>query len=429
MIDTGYKMFGLGDAVVVGYDISNEYAQISYLENGKEPGKTISLVPGTEQYNIPLCLFKRKEVNQWFVGKEAVNFNTMEEGDMVWNLWELALNGELVQVGDEEFNPISLLALYIKRSLVLLNAEVKKESIKGMMFTVPVLTKRSLEVLEAVTASIDWKNVEISFQGREESIYYYVAHQPTELWNNDVMVYDYNGIEMNCFHFHVNKMTKPRVAFVDRKDINIGKLTDEELDDRFLNLVSETMDGCIVSLVYLLGDGFNGEWLKNSIKEVCRNRRAFKGNNLYSRGAAYAMYEKLSSRLETRSMIFLGQDKLRANVGMDVYRKGEESYLALLDGGENWFDSKKVVDIILDEGNSFVIKITPLDGRNVRFVEIVLDGLAEHEPKAVRIRLEVMMESEDILRVNAEDMGFGDFNPASERLFTKQISLGLDKNI
>ena len=79
--------------------------------------------------------------------------------------------------------------------------------------------------------------------------------------------------------------------------------------------------------------------------------------------------------------------------------------------------------MILDKGNSFVLTITPLDGRNVRNVEIILDGLQEHEPKALRIRLELVMESETELRVNVTDLGFGDFLKATNQLFTQKIDL------
>ena len=122
-------------------------------------------------------------------------------------------------------------------------------------------------------------------------------------------------------------------------------------------------------------------------------------------------------------IIFLGKDKLIANVGMEVQSGDGVKYLALLDGGENWFDSKTTVDVIPDKGNSFVLTITPLDGRNVRTVEIILDGLQEHEPKALRIRLELVMESETELRVNVTDLGFGDFLKATNQLFTQKIDL------
>ncbi|MBQ0028751.1 MAG: hypothetical protein KBS96_09140 [Lachnospiraceae bacterium] len=425
-------MFGNNGSVVVGYDLSNEYAQISYTENGAEPGKTISLTPGTEQYNIPVCLFKRSEVNQWFVGQEAVNYSEVEEGEMVGELWERALVGDNVSVVGEEFDPLALLALYIRRSLVLLTSEVKKERIKGIMFTVPNLTKRALEVLEIVTDTLEIGDAQICFQGREESIYYYIAHQPADLWQHDVEVYDYNENGITAFRFHRNKMTKPLVAFVDRKEYeavggyNGSEAEAEVMDNRFSDVVKDSLAGHIVSCAYLLGTGFEGDWCKDSLRELCRNRRAFRGNNLYSRGACYAMQDNLTTKLDKRNMIFLGKGKLRANVGMNVMRGREESYLALLDGGENWFDSKKTVDFLLGEGNSFVITITPLDGKNVRNVEVVLDGLGDHEPGTVRIQLEVLMESEDTIRINATDMGFGAFRMATHQLFTQKIQIKTD---
>ena len=57
-------MFGLGEAVVIGYDLSNEYAQISYMSKSDDMARTLSLNKGSEDYNIPACLFKRGEVNQ-----------------------------------------------------------------------------------------------------------------------------------------------------------------------------------------------------------------------------------------------------------------------------------------------------------------------------------------------------------------------------
>ncbi len=422
-------MFGIGDFVVAGYDLSNEYAQISYCENGEKPGKTISLIKGQEQYNIPVCLFKRNEVNQWFVGQDAVNFAAVEEGEMIWQLWERALIGEPVSIGGEDFDPIALLSLYVKRSLGLLFSEIKKERLKGIMFTVPELTMRALEVMEEISANIDLGNIPIGLQGREESIYYYILYQDRALWNYDVLVYDFNRSNLLSYRFHVNKMTKPKVAFVNGERYDVAGLTESSLDMRFEEIVKENTRGHIISLAYLLGGGFDGDWANASLKELCRNRRAFKGNNLYSRGACYSMLEKLSKKSVAKDLIFLGKDKLRANIGLNVIKNGEENYLALLDGGESWFESKKTVDLILDEGNSFVLILTPLDGRNVRNVEIVLEGLNERERKTTRIRLELIMESEDSLRVNATDLGFGEFVPATDRIFTKQISLNTNEVI
>lgn len=417
-------MFGLGESVVVGYDLSSEYAQISYMGPFFDMPKTISIKEGAEQLNIPVCLFKRLEVNQWFYGEDAVNYSKMEEGELVDNLWERALVGDAVEVVDEDFDPISLLVLYIKRSLSLLLNEVKKDSIAGIMFTVPNLTKRAIEVLEVAVSMLDLGKTVVGFQGREESIYYYITHQPEELRKYEVMVYDFSGDYMRSFRYHENKNTKPIVSFVDKQDHNELTLSDGDKDSSFASIVEETIGTKLVNCAYLIGDGFNGDWCNESLRVLCQHRRAFRGNNLYSRGACYAMKERLNDGKNTnRSRIFLGVDKLKSNIGMKVMRKNEESYLAILDGGTNWFEAKKEYELIIDKGNSFTITITPLDGRNVRDVEIILDGLNERESRTTRIRLETVMESDSMLRVNVTDLGFGDIYAASNQMFTKEISL------
>lgn len=417
-------MFEFNKSVIVGYDLSNEYSQISYYTAGDDIAKTVSIKEGEEEYCIPLCLFKRSEVNQWFVGADAVRYSQADEGELIWQLWDRALIGEPVTVAGEQFDPISLLTLYVRRTLNILTNIVSKNSIAGIMFTVPGLTKRAIEVLTKVSSALDYKSARIGFLGREESIFYFVINQPRELWGHDVAVYDYSGKELACYTFRLNRITRPVVSFVEKQEFFPGDLSDREKDDAFLNVVHQTVDGRVVSCAYLLGDGFTGEWCNDSLRELCRNRRSFRGNNLYSRGACYAMQDRLKGiGNENKSIIFLGKDKLKANIGMDVIRGRENSYLALLDGGENWFDSKKKTEVILNEGNSFSVKITPLDGRNVRNVNIVLDGLNEHEPKSVRLKIEAVMESEDVLRINVTDLGFGEFFEGSNRLFTRTISL------
>ncbi|MBP9995947.1 MAG: hypothetical protein KBT19_01570 [Lachnospiraceae bacterium] len=418
-------MLGRSTGIAVGYDLSNKYAQISYISSSDDSGKTVSNIPGSEEYNMPLCLFKRSEVNQWFVGRETVGYSTTEEGAIVDRLWERALLGEDVTVAEDTFDPIALLGLYVKRSMAYLYAEVDKKDIKGIMFTVPSLTKRAIEVLEMISTSFVDAGISVGFQGRDESIFYYTIKQPQELWQYDTFVFDYEDGVINTYRFNINKRTKPYVAFVDNVDeTNLSaELSYDELDNTFLDIVRNTTDGHIVTCAYLLGEGFSGDWCKESLRELCRNRRAFRGNNLYSRGACYAMQERLQREDGSRNIVFLGKDKLRANVGMNVIRCREQSYLALLNGGDNWFDSRVSKEMILDKGNSVNLVITPLDGRNVKEVTVVLEGLAEREPMATRIRVETIMESQSTLRINVTDLGFGEFYPATNQVFTKQIQL------
>ena len=53
-------------------------------------------------------------------------------------------------------------------------------------------------------------------------------------------------------------------------------------------ILKDCFRGHIVSSVYLTGDGFDGDWMKQSVAFLCQGRRAFVGKNLYSKGACYA---------------------------------------------------------------------------------------------------------------------------------------------
>ncbi len=415
------NMFGFLERFVVGYDLSTEYAQISYMQMQDNMPVTVTLTDGKEDFCVPTCLFKRKEVNQWFYGREAQNYSIAEEGTMIDNLWEHALVGDKLRIEDDEFDHVALLTLFVKRSLALLR-NVPKDKISGIMFSVPDLTKRSIEVLETVCSMLGLNGAGTFFEGRDESVFYYVIHQQKELWKQDVLVYDFSGRNLRGYRFSVNRNSKPQVSVVDERIHSVIR-DDINKDGEFLEIINEDTQNGVVSGAFLIGSGFEEDWCHDSLKELCRGRRVFRGNNLYSKGACYAAREKLVDSDMNQSLIFLGKDKLRANIGMKVMKAGSESYFAILDGGESWYDAKKEFDIIIDKGNSFEIIVTPLDAKNVREIEIVLDGLTQRETKTTRLHMKVFMESENVLRVCATDMGFGEFFPTTYQLFTKQIQI------
>lgn len=412
-----------GDKMIIGYDLSYRYAQISYCRISSDEPQTYAPADKAKQFNIPLCLFKRNNMNQWFLGREALAVKGQEEGQFVDNLFLQAMQQEEVVLGEETFETIVLLALFIKRSLYLPGKECRLEKVDGIMFTLPVLTEKTVALMQQLIVLLNLPECRISFQSREESIYHYVTRQPKELWREDVLLYDSNGEEVIAYRFKLNKNTRPVVAFVEEK--NLGRLYgyDEQKDGLFMEMVRESAavsDAC----VFLLGEGFHGEWCQDSLRLICHNRRVFKGNDLYSKGACFGMREMLADKKQAQ-MIFLSKDKLRTNVGMQVMRGTEESYLAILDGGVNWYDSRKEWDVILTTGNELVFCMTPLDGRNSRNVEVVLDELPKRRDKMTRLHLQAVMKSSTLMEVEITDMGFGDFAQATNMHFVQQIELDI----
>lgn len=423
-------------SVLVGYDLGNNYSQISYCVYGEDTVESVATVIGTKQYHIPTVLCKRKGAGQWLYGKDALKNSSEEEGILVTDLIELARKGEMITIEEESFDPIALLTLFIKRSLALLNFIVPAENIAALMFTVENLDDRMVEVLAKAAVNLNLKTSHIYFQSHTESFYYFVLHQPEELWNYQVLACEHNGMRLKTYRMERNKKTTPIVVLIEEKIYGSlllpGEEEEEEIkadsyalaDEMFLKILEEACADRIVSSAYLLGDGFRDGWAKKSLQFLCRNRRAFQGNNLFCKGACYGLLEKIEPSQAGNEHIFLGPDKLKSNIGMNVMRRGKESYYALLDAGENWYEVHKECEFLLPgEENHVSFLITPLTGRQAVIREIRLEEAPVRENAFSRYALEVRMSSPECVELTVTDLGFGELFPACKKVWTKQITI------
>lgn len=418
--------------IAVGYDLGTDFAQISYCGLEDTEPETVSAVTGTEQYNIPAVLCKRSGVGQWYYGKEAIKFAREENGILVEDLLTLAERGEEVMVEGEAFDPVALLTLFVKRSLSLLNIRVSLSQIDAFMFTVEELTPRIVDVLGKMAAGLQLKVQQICFQSHRESFYAYTLHQSRELWKNDVMIFEYNK-HLKSLCLECNSRTTPKVVFIEQLDYpemerRVWKEDEtqrqqqmEELDHLFLDLAGKTLDGRNVSTIFLLGDGFKEGWAKESLKLLCRNRRVFQGNNLYSKGACHGMLERISPSAVGKEHVYLGIDKLKSNIGLKALRRGEDSYYAILDAGTNWYEAVSEFDVILESGNELDLVITPLTGGNVTGRTITLEGLPQRPKRTTRLNIRIEMTAVDRAAVTIEDKGFGELIPSSGKAWTQTI--------
>lgn len=421
--------------VVVGYDLGNVTSQISYSYLGEEEPETLSTIAGLEQFNFPTILCKRREVNQWFYGKEAIKSAGEGEGTVLTNLLTLAKQGESITVENMDFAAEDLLVLFVKRSLALLSMVCSQEQVASFVITVDELNPRMLELLQKVAEELPFDASVVSFQAREESFFSYMIQQPEELWLHQVMVLDASEDVLKVFRLEMNRRCTPVVAFIEKNEypeIDFGKqpktkMALENFRSSMDGQILEIAKGCfrdrMITSVYLIGDAFAGEWCMETLRFLCRGRRVFQGNNMYSKGACYWAKEKEQQTELGKGHVFLGNDKVKANIGMKVIRDGVERYFAILDAGQNWYECKKEFDLILERGRELSFLITPLNGKEPRIAEITLDGLPDRPAKATRIRVDIICVSESQIRIHIEDMGFGEMYEASGLDWTEEFEI------
>lgn len=418
--------------MAIGMDISRDYLQISYLYLNEE--KPVTLRPGEqEEYNIPMCLAKRHEMNQWAFGMEAQKCAAQGKGTLIEDLYALAKDKKTVTVEDKEISGEELFLLYIKKCYSLLQFIISGNEAVSLMITVESLKDVSVELLNKVKERLPMDESRIFFGDRQECLYYYVLNQPEELWHYQVAVFDFTGDMLKSYTFSRNINTTPIVALVEREDYDMIKsrkeFRDEEekkeyekkLDLQFLEQLTAYVDGKLLSSVFFIGEGFRGAWYENSLRFLCKSRRVFEGNNLYSKGACFGARERVQKTRTGSAHIFLGDEKLKINLGILAKQEGNTAYYPLLNGGDNWYEAECAVDFMIKGGAYLAFLVTPLEGGMKKEVPVYLDDFEKMSRKGSRISLRLSMKGPAVIHVCVEDKGFGDFRPASGMGFEQEF--------
>ena len=245
----------------LGMDISEKYTMISiYQQHMKEP-QTISTIMGSESYQIPTALAKKKGVGQWFFGREAKVRVKSGEALGVEDLLDKARTGEEVFLEHEKYAASDLLAIFLKRVLSLAGSAQAMMPLTKLVICLDKVSVEYMELFSAIMVKLGIETDKLLLIDRRESFYYYALSQGPETFLHDVVMFDYTESDMVSCRLRRNMHTTPQVINLDQK--NHGKLLDQK-DGEFQKIAQDVIDGQVVSAVYLIGDGFDGDWMKAS---------------------------------------------------------------------------------------------------------------------------------------------------------------------
>lgn len=410
--------------VVIGYDINEYYAQISYAVEGAEP-ETMQFPTRREDGNIEMALCKRTGVNQWFCGKEAVKKGVAGDGTLVEHLWKLLGEQKTVVIEKQEYSVVRLCNLFLGRTLgwaIQRLEEMFEEpvEIRAMVLTAEPWEDCHRDVAKELTEGLLVPQERIFMQGHEDSLFSFLVCQPQRLLGYETAVFDLTGEQLVTYRVEMNHKTRPIVTTMQKEYVpgmikkkHYPSITEHdrrlaELDSQMKLYFEEFSRGRIVTALYLIGEGFRGEWYPESLKLFCRNRKVFAGNNLYGKGACLSAAERVWQSGESGSYLFLGKDMLRYNVGISMWKNEQEEYIPLLDAGTNWYDAKAEITFLMEDAEAIELLVTPIDGSG-KYTEVLeLPELPRRPWRSYRMSLTAEMQSDRGMFVCVRDEGFGE---------------------
>lgn len=417
------------DRYVIGYDLSSDYVQMSFCRiDGNNP-ETFSTSKEQEKYNVPLVLCRKRSTGQWLIGDAAIECSDEGDGSLVADFLEPAISGGTVTIDREEYHAKDLLALFIKRTLGMLPVMETPEKIANITIALRNADVQTIRMLQEAVSVLKVDAERISFTGYEECVFFYMLYQNAELQNHQILVFDAGDDNLWSYRLERNHFTSPSIAMVEAKEYPDFKVKDPrylsktEKDNKLLQIATEICENRVFSGVFLIGEGFYEDWCNASLRFLCRNRRVFKGNNLFSKGACLAAREKANPSGYEKNIRYFGMDRLRCNIGVQAYKSGKEINIPLVEAGAHWYEAQAKVEVILHESDVLPVTVEYVNSRQAAVADFELKGLPVSTNRMTRIELSIKMTSETRVVLHAVDLGFGELYPTSGKEWTEEMDL------
>lgn len=411
---------GENPKVYVGYEMGKEYCQICLCspETGPEP-VSIATTPGGEKIRIPFVLAKRKGIEQWYYGEEAVKKVELQEALEVEQLYEKAVRKETLSLEDREYQAELLFQMYVKKTLGLLISYVPLEKISHCTFCVEQLEKEAVALWKTIFEALPIPKENCNIISYPEGFAYYVASQEEKIWERGVVLFEYDGEELTVKKLQIMKRTIPYLIQVAEQE----KVHFEQNDEVFFQFLKQLFCDVKAGTVYLVGDGFQEIWYNESLKLLCQGRRVFKGQNLYGLGAV--QYAGIKLRERKRTGVYLGEDQIKVNFFLKAIDRGREVDYEFLSAELHWYEAEKQLEVISGEENEVVIYARGLDCKCEEAIKVSLKDFPVREERATRLGIKMYFKDRQIGVIEVRDLGFGEIYPSSGRVWTEGFDLQL----
>lgn len=344
--------------MIAGIELGKKYAQISVKTELMTEPESITTIVGSEQYRIPV---------------EADLENKAEMQEFFRKLWKMIL-------------PYS-----------------DKEPLEYLMFCLEDCSEELRKMLLEIVKSYDISEKTVKFMNKKECFCAYLFHQGAELLaRNALLIENTDGEKKHCL---LHKQMK--------KNQELAKVYDTS--EKSLEQVFKSYG---ISSVFLVGDDFEDDWLKQNMALLKTGRRVFAGKNLFVKGACYRGIEL---KEETENYLYLDEDKVCCDIMLRSVIGGEEELLPVIRGGKNWYESDASMELLLLDEPELEFVILPIVGGERQTILVPLRELPNRPKKTTRIQMKITFEAANQGKLQIRDLGFGELFPASDMNYEGEL--------
>ena len=418
-----------GRGLTIGIDYTDQYCQACYYS--ERHGRPESVSGGTDilRYLIPSVLCYDPVDQEWEIGNSALR---IEENEGILSFRDLlsnALQGRTAFAGEKEYTYIHLLAAYFGKLLEFIQIRTAVMAVDSITVTMKNTDRQIKKVLEEVFDILEVPASCVRLISSSESFGYYMLNEDPQLWQDGALMFDFSSEGFFVKQLNVQFRENEPLIYVNEYDFSpefsIANLASEvlrnQMDLKISNLYLDLIARGGNASVYFTGEGFDEQWFTATLNNISGSRRAFKGNNIYVKGACIAGHQRKQGTGMGFPIICKG--RTRADISLKAWDNGSQTDILLSPSATDWYDAGYEGDFILEEERQIVFQITSIITGAVTSVELDLSSFPVRPPKATRIQIDIKYLNEYECEITVTDKGFGEFFPDRGSTVTRTIDL------
>lgn len=414
--------------LLVGIDLNKTVSQISCYDNKVYEPIPIGKMYGKErEYEIPTAFAINRKTNEWLWGTDALKAD--DEFIHLNNLPVLLKQTDKFEIMGYTFHSKEVLKRFFLKELSLLKEYYPNDTIKKLVISICDDDEKLIGMITDACEELGIGMDRLIVQSHKQSYMYYAVSQSKELWINNVGLFEYNIDGLSYSQISIDRKNIPYIVGVERQDLSdvmpyelLLEGDDMRTSYTFTNIANTVLHKQMVTTIYVTGDGFEGKWAADALKELCSGRRVFRGQNLFTKGACYAARE-FAGQGKLEGFIFLDEDMITSDITIKTYHNAELNEVVLVKAGSRWKEVDSSIDIIPDNEDEIQLIARNFLLHEAKSHILSLNGFTDRENKMTRFTVRIRFANKNTCIVTLKDNGFGEFYPSSNRIWERYINI------
>lgn len=426
----------------IGIDISDVMTQISEYDYEKKEPVAVGFRYGSDViYEIPVVMgcSSSEEKNSgegqgrryWYFGKKAEELEKTEGFTVFRNFVSAAADEKHRETGEKASE---VFKRYLDDLMVVITARYRNTDDCMITFTFDEVSDRLEADIEEVLLKKGIKKSGFQIIDHKKSYMYYAVNQKEELWRNNVGLFSFRrdpddlSVRLDYTQLNIDRTSLPCIVSARQRDLTEkaglqgeSGLTERQRVNLFTNMADAIFYRNAVTTVYITGSRYAGPWLDRSLKSLCRGRRIFKGENLYTRGACFASLKKMYGSEE--DPLLMDERGIPANIFLKVYTDGKIRDIPVVKAGTPWENVDISFDIIPYDEDELTLTVENIVTRQKKIHLLSMTSVEGKNDRMSRYTFRIRFSGADECIVTLRDRGFGEFRPSTNRIWERTFKI------